>query len=240
MKHWPAIAVALILAAGGLGCGDDKETTGPEGPPTDGLLAFYSFNANADDQSGNGNDGTLLGGASIQSGYLYTRANDTDVLSLPNTLLDGLTDFTVAAWVRIALLQVGANQFLSGANAGEDNAIGLWYSNAADRWNLCLDGTTHNYGGALTEDGNWHHVAVIRDGTVSTLYFDGNMVETSIVVSGDPLSVDPGGLVIGQDQDTVGGSFDAGESWGGYVENLRFYDRALSAAEVDRLVAETD
>lgn len=238
MKPWPLIALSLILAAGGLGCGDD-EPTNPDGPPTSGLLAFYSFNGTVADRSGNGNDGTLLGGATAVD-YLYTRPNDTDALSLPNTLLDGRADFTVAAWVRINLLQVGDNQFLSGANAVEDNAIGIWYANPTDRWNLCLDGTSYGFGTSTMEDGDWHHVAVLRDGTAATLYLDGNPVGTSIVVPATPLSVDTGGLIIGQDQDTVGGSFDAGESWGGWVENLRFYDRPLTAGEIDKLVAETN
>ena len=36
----------------------------------DGLVAYYPFNGNAEDESGNGNNGTLEGGAEIIEGVL--------------------------------------------------------------------------------------------------------------------------------------------------------------------------
>jgi hypothetical protein len=236
MMRWSAIALGLVLAVVS-GCGDDA-VTDPQGPPTAGLLAFFPFAGTAADQSGHGNDGSLLGGATAVD-YLNTRANDLDALSLPHTLVDGLTDFTIAAWVRISILQIGTNQFLSGANATEDNALGFWYANPEDRWNIRIDGVTYNYDGASTEDGQWHHVAFVREAAASTFHMDGSAVGSSIPVPGTAIAVDSGGLIIGQDQDGVGGSFDATQAWAGQVDNLRFYDRALTPDEIDLLVNES-
>lgn len=240
MTRWTLFAAILAVAASGPGCGGDKVTK-PKDTLSDGLLAYYTFNGTADDQSGNGKNGILFGGASVTGDYLnITVGSDTDALSLPSTIVNGLTDFTVATWVRISLPQAGGdNQLVSGANAGQDNALGIWYSDPNARWNLCLDGTTTNFDGNHIDNGTWYHVAVTREGTVSTLYLDGIKVGSAKTVSTDALAVDPGGLIIGQDQDAVGGSFDASQSWAGQVDNLRFYNRALTASEAVQLFTET-
>lgn len=46
------------------------------------------------------------------------------------------------------------------------------------------------------------------------------------------------GLSSGQDQDVVGGGFAANESWAGAMDNLRIYNRALSASEAGRVANE--
>jgi hypothetical protein len=53
------------------------------------------------------------------------------------------------------------------------------------------------------------------------------------------LDIAPGGLVFGQDQDTVGGGFEADESWAGAMDNLRIYNRALTATDVAALAQES-
>ena len=68
--------------------------------PTEGLLAYYPFNGNANDESGNGNHGTLLGGAIITD-ILILGDNNTDALSLPHTILNGISAFTFASWLKI-------------------------------------------------------------------------------------------------------------------------------------------
>ena len=50
-----------------------------------------------------------------------------------------------------------------------------------------------------------------------------------------PLVIDRNGLVVGQDQDRVGGGFDVPEAFNGLIDDLRFYSRVLSAEEVGQL-----
>ncbi len=48
-----------------------------------------------------------------------------------------------------------------------------------------------------------------------------------------------GGLIIGQDQDSVDGGYSAIQSWAGDVDNLRIYNRALNSTEIRALYEET-
>jgi hypothetical protein len=180
----------------------------------------------------------LLGGAAASS-ELLLGDNTTDMLTLPGSVLDGVADFTFSAWLRIDVLRGENHQILSAANAVEDNVIGIWYREATDEWVFGEDDDSYEFGtDARIEDGQWHHVVVTRAGSSAQMYFDGLPLGSAVSVPGDVLDVDPNGLVFGQDQDMVGGGFEADEAWAGAMDNLRLYDRAVSGTEAQSLAEE--
>jgi len=233
LRHCVVFLLPLLF-----GCGS-KSSTAPTAFPNQGLLAFLPFDTDASDQSGNGNDGTLIGGATA-SGMLVLGDNTSDMLELPASVMDGLTDFTVAAWIRMDAVRGNSHELISAANAGEDNALCFWYRDHTDEWLVGV-----NNGSALLttdgniEDGEWHHMALTRSGDSLRLYLEGSASGSAVTQQPDPLAVDPGGLIFGQDQDSVGGDFEADEVWAGAVDNLRIYDRALSAGEIRLLSQES-
>lgn len=81
--------------------------------------------------------------------------------------------------------------------------------------------------------GNWHHVAVTHDGSLAqadrfTIFVDGvDVTDRSDVNSvGFLAGVDAESIVIG------GNPVDAGTWFGGIIDDVRYYDTALSAAEI--------
>ena len=73
---------------------------------SDGLVAHYSFSGNADDESGNGNDGTVFGATlttdrfgNPNSAYSFDGINDYIVL--PNESSFDLTEFSIVMWVKV-------------------------------------------------------------------------------------------------------------------------------------------
>ncbi len=58
-------------------------------------------------------------------------------------------------------------------------------------------------------------------------------------VSGVAIALGPGGPLLGRDQDSVGGGFDATQSWAGDIDNVRIYNRALNQTEITALASET-
>jgi len=207
------------------------------------LLAFYPFNGNADDFSGNGNHGTLLGGATANT-HLAIGENPDDALSLPHTLQDGLTEFTFTGVVQIHNIHVdgghlvAANSWVTGAASHHPsgNGFNIVYDGTIQHWRILIVPPYQvNYFfdyDARMEDHLPHHVAVSRVGNEARLYLDGVIVGNPTIVPEVPLECDPGGFIIGQDQDFVGGGFDANQCLAGGVDNLRVFSRALTETEV--------
>ena len=102
------------------------------------------------------------------------------------------------------------------------------------RWKIILHSLNPYFFAIDTtiEDLNWHHVAVTRRDSIAKLYIDGLRVGNEISVSDSALAADPNGFIIGQDQDFVGGGFQAIQSWAGEIDNLRIYNRALTEQEI--------
>src|SRR5665647_2049613 len=75
---------------------------------TTGLKLHYTFDdGTATDASGNDLHGTFLGSASIIVGKTSNAVNMTvaeDYVLLPNNVTNGLTDYSVSAWVNVNTL----------------------------------------------------------------------------------------------------------------------------------------
>uniref|UniRef100_A0A3Q2XDW9 Neuronal pentraxin IIb n=1 Tax=Hippocampus comes TaxID=109280 RepID=A0A3Q2XDW9_HIPCM len=86
-------------------------------------------------------------------------------------------------------------------------------------------------------DGRWHHICVswtTRDGQWEA-YQDGEKQG-----AGDNLAawhpIKPGGVIIlGQEQDVVGGRFDAGQAFVGELSQVNIWDRVLKPAEIQSM-----
>ncbi|KAI3365580.1 hypothetical protein L3Q82_010658 [Scortum barcoo] len=102
-------------------------------------------------------------------------------------------------------------------------------------------GTPFSYGVAQlpleVRDGRWHHICIswtTRDGQWEA-YQDGEKLG-----SGDNLAawhpIKPGGVIIlGQEQDVVGGRFDAGQAFVGELSQVNIWDRVLKPADVQSM-----
>jgi hypothetical protein len=80
-------------------------------------------------------------------------------------------------------------------------------------------------------DGEWHHIAVVKEDGVYTVYLDGEEL-----MSAELETADNEDMVI-----TMGGA-DDGYGWPGaiegYMDDVRFYDYALTAEEIDAIANE--
>ncbi|MDH4071147.1 MAG: hypothetical protein OEV30_12075, partial [Ignavibacteria bacterium] len=78
--------------------------------PTDGLVAYFPFNGNAHDESGNGNDGAVHGAQLAQdrfgnqnSAYRFDGINDYILFgNNPSTLLLG--DMSISVWIQMGTI----------------------------------------------------------------------------------------------------------------------------------------
>ena len=77
----------------------------PSSVPTNGLSGYWSFNGNANDNSGNGNNGVVNGATlttdrfgNANSAYNFVKANN-NYITMNNTIGNfGTSDFTISVW----------------------------------------------------------------------------------------------------------------------------------------------
>ena len=97
-------------------------------------------------------------------------------------------------------------------------------------------GGSHVSTGISANDGDWHHIAVTWDSSDGStkLYKDGSLAYSGTLASGN--SIDAGGsVVIGQEQDSIGGSFAVDQAFLGDMDDVRICDSVLAGSEIAQI-----
>lgn len=139
------------------------------------------------------------------------------------------TAFTIELWVN-TVTDPGDGGLFSYATPSGDNEIYIDDPSSLDLM-VVGDGIS---GSHSVVDGIWHHLAVTwrsSDGNYE-LIVDGVQVESGALAAGE--SIDGGGtLIVGQDQDFVGGGFEADQAYLGRLDELVIYDVVLPASRIE-------
>jgi hypothetical protein len=207
----------------------------------DGLVGYYPLDGNADDESGNDNDGTEYGGVSYEDGIIGQAASfdgvDDYIQVAHNVNLDinPTTGFTVATWFKADSTQPYSFSELVDKSHGDDGT-GYddhrgWVVHRMPAGHLQFgfgDGATWhsvNSTGTVLDD-QWHHVAATVAGTTMKLYVDGALTDTNTSV-GTPAS-NTRDLFIGK-------HYALTRDFRGDMDDIRIYNRALSEDEIQCL-----
>jgi len=215
-----------------------------EGPnvPTAGLVSNWRFDdgsgTTASDSAGS-NQGTIYGAlwsTGILGGALDFDGID-DFVDVPDDpSLDGMSALTLTGWVRTGESGIPIlNKFVFFSGTAADDSYWLSVTQGGTAYFIYTIGTTvvAKMGTTNVADNSWHHVAGVYTGSGGIIYIDGGE---------DPLSrddFDPGGAI--NDSSTnfrVGRDNRAGEPdsfFDGLIDDVRIYNRALSAGEVEQL-----
>ena len=207
--------------------------------PLDDSSGSVATDATAWRRSGTLVNGPAWAGGMVGGGLGFDGSNDR--VDLDHTVLNGSGDITAAFWVKTT--KSGEQALISGANAGNSNEYLVYLASPTNlrlyTGSSATAGVSWNLPHSIA-DGQWHHLAVVRDDTRNRadLYLEGTWVG-AWGVGLDPIDLDPGGLLLGQDQDSVGGGFQSVQAFSGTLDEVRLYTRVLSAAEIADL-AEAD
>ena len=184
-----------------------------------------------------GHDGALIGATRV--GGLFGGAIEFDGLNShievpPNNDLSLSDEFTLTAWARLDSLNSGYGAVLVKASNTPYEA-NYWFGVYDDELTLdfLIDGSWYYHestGANLTAD-NWHHLAATFDDDTDSvvLYVDGAEVHEDSFAETPRVNNAP--LLIGR-------SAWPGEGWDGVLDEVRIYDRALSAADIAALANE--
>lgn len=194
-----------------------------------------SHSMNATENSQGRSTGRVCRSAAFNLG-----AVNNQYVTLGHEAFQNLGSFSLSLWFRLEALSATLSPLFSGASSANANTMLIYIDAAGSTIRTHLNGGQtgiFNVGSSLA-DGVWHHLVWTRNiggsGT-ETLYID-RTAFTDTTTSTGPVSLSPGGAVIGQEQDTVGGGFVIpGESFQGWLDELKIYNRLLSQADVDNL-----
>lgn len=209
----------------------------PSPSPAEGLVLSLNFDeasGDAIDASGLGHVGTLQGAVRVAGlrGNALSFDGVDDMVSVASTAALEMTGaVTLQAWVNPTALQDWDTIMLKQRGSIEDQSYSLYAHDGGaggapvPAGNIGQNGVHQNLRGTSSLGiGVWTHVAMTYDGTTMRLYIDG--VEVSNRALTGPISVDGGPLGIG------GNTAFAGEFFAGLIDEVRIYNRALTAAEI--------
>lgn len=213
-------------------------------------LAYYPFDTDLRDYSGNGNHGTLVeadegpllsvegdsritttaGEFAVGGGAMHFSKN-RDVISIPvGTLAADANGWAIAFFARNA--EVGNN--LGGMVIGNNtNTADHIHVDSGSGFRVRMSNGSNSTFGLTTEDTLWHHYAVVvedydSDGSFDdvTLYRDGVYVNTVLNAAGTGFSA----TTIG---DAYTNQFDF--DFFGQIDEVYIFDQAITAAKVAEL-----
>ena len=184
------------------------------------LVAWYRFDGNADDSSGNNIHGTEMGDPTYEAGVFglaISLDGDGDYVDCGLDPKLDITDFlTFTYWIKVVEFDKEWNTVIS---RGDDS----WRSSRADLNNFmeaAVGGTSGNYTYGVTDvdDGQWHHGGWVYDGTMNYLYVDGEIDATE--ESTGQITVSSYPLYIGDNSQATG------RFWTGLIDDVIIFKQA--------------
>lgn len=226
------------IAVIGITAGINAQTI-PSNVPANGLIGWWPFNGNANDESGNHNNGAIHGAVlttdrlgSDSSAYLFD--GSSSYISIPSSAsLESPTfRLTMSTWINLAGYSLSGQAFApilmksdNGSNAFmyrfniNINGAGLYV--AINNWNN-YTGITSNF--LLNK---WYMVTAVLDSSTSSFYINDSLISkmafaTNIVNNTLPLEIG---------RDVPGYT----EVFNGEIDDIGIWNRALSQQEISGL-----
>jgi hypothetical protein len=199
-------------------------------------VGFYSFNGNANDESGFGNHGIVYGAILTEDRFgnansAYYLDGENDWISIPNCdLLNFQEEITVSFWIMV-------NQFFQReqypiSHGNWENRWKVSITNEKIRWTVKTTSGIKNLDSQTSINLNeFYHVVVIYDGHNFQVYVNGNL-DASSIWSGSILQTTLD-LSIGQHLPNM-----SGYNFKGVIDDVRIYDYALTTNEIENLYYE--
>lgn len=232
--------ILLLMAVSTMGLTAATMAQVPSYVPTNGLVGYWPFNGNANDESGNGNNGTV-NGATLTSdrfgntGRAYSFDGLNDYISATPTLPTGSAPRTVSCWFKTIAGSIPTSQYpnvqtMTGWGSPFPGTVIFPQQVVAPSGKAWFEsGSSGNqlFSQNAVNDGIWHQIVTTYDGNNSRvkMYIDTMLQDSSTVIS------------LG----TAASFFGIGNvSWAnvpfqGQIDDVGLWDRTLNQQEITAL-----
>jgi len=194
----------------------------------DNVSALGENDTHVFDVSNNGNNGTVINATFNATGGKFNGVfeldGDGDYINLDNAVSLGANTGTFSAWVyNNEDDNILANNFIIGQQ-DTNNRFYIKYDASADKVELGLGNNANiNTNGAVKYQ-TWHYVTMTYDNGDWTYYSDGVNVSNGTYA----------GTITDADGFQIGAYEGGGNYWNGSIDEVRIWNRSLSAAEVNQ------
>ncbi len=233
---------AVLAAAGGSGGNGSANEGGSQAAVVaalrEGLVGYWPLDETsgnvANDHSGNGNHGTLQGGISLaQNGVIdgenSMQFNGNGRINIPNSNSIRIPDFSASLWISTPNVnQVWGMPFTK----SNDSTAGSWeirlHNNQGRIEFRSKTPDTSTIHTVLLSNNNWHHIAVVKQGTNATIWLDGveGPTQTNFYSTANPTI----NYLIGARNPNSPAHF-----FNGLIDEVALWDRPLTSQEIQSL-----
>ena len=235
VKNYVRLIVALVFTT------NLMAQNVPNYVPTNGLVGWWPFNGNANDESGNGKHGTVNEAilskdrfGKENNSYLFDGVNDR--ISIPFNLISNTqSDYSISVWFKsnsVKLSQENNPTIITdrGTSWEYKYAIGRGVSSQK------LGGGVYSQGVETSLDNtdlNWHHVVLIFEKSAQKLYLflDGVLKASDVNITNWSNNL----------SNTTIGALNSPDGWGylghwdGNIDDISIYSRVLTPQEISKM-----
>ena len=203
--------------------------------PTNGLVAWWPFNGNANDESGNGFNGTVNAATlttdrleKSNSAYAFNGSNGHITANGNQRFVS--PQMTISAWVLFNQMSFGGQQYLVLGNS--TNAAWAYSYRFPNNSNNLLKNQgcslkDHDWPNTYSPN-KWYHVAYVISNTAISSYVNGEFISSQ---PSSPFQSDCSSYVLNIGLDVFG----LREFLNGKMDDIAIWERALTAAEISKI-----
>lgn len=212
--------------------------------PTEGLVGYWPFSGNANDESGNGHDGTLFGPilesdrfGRNDAAYYFDGVNDYIYITNSSLVEGGYV--ALSFWLKKDISESSGYPIITGNQNDyyihcEGDSISCWIVTDQPHGGSPITGFETEYG--YSPYNQWNHIVLNYDGNNLEMYIN-NVLSKSIPANGHIFTPQSDHLVFGIY--FLGGSpSNQTTYYGGLLDDIRIYNRPLNNVEITNLYFE--
>jgi hypothetical protein len=225
--------------------------------PSNGLVAWYPFNGNANDESGNGNNGTVNGATltsdrngNENSAYYFSGSNSNPTYIQGDCSNFPIEERTVSVWFfanDIGFGQVSGRGLLGygGQTCGQSWIQHICITQSPNTYEVqghCNNEAVNVNYGPTHPNNQWHNWIISTSALGTQFYIDGELIFSDVVFI-NQTNVAGKVFIFGSVVSENGNGFFNGDvnsiPFNGFLDDIAIYNRALTQEEITALYTST-